>query len=110
VWLSKDFDAASRWLETVPPESLSPWCVNALVNHLTDGYREDYDAALRWALVTPVQKSAYEAPFSTLLQAWFKKDPAMAEQIMARPEIPETVRVHVREVLEAGSRPFPNLK
>jgi hypothetical protein len=110
VWLSTDFESASRWLEAVPPESLSPGCVSAIINHLTNGYNEDYDAALRWALAAPVQESAYEDPRSTLLNAWFRKDPAMAEQIMARPDIPEKVRDHVRKVLEVTNRPFPALK
>lgn len=104
IWLSADFDAAARWLDSTAPELQPVECINAVVYRLTNGYRRDYDAALRRALAAPVQESADDDPRFTLLSAWFETDPAAAEKIMARPDIPENVREHVRSVLETRSR------
>ncbi|HWB05668.1 MAG TPA: hypothetical protein VG796_21795 [Verrucomicrobiales bacterium] len=96
-WIKNDASAATRWLESQPPERQDAGCIRRVVHHLSCGAGENLPLAFQWAAKLTDDDRENAQLVVSLFNEWREADPNAAEKALEMPSLSDAMRAHIRE-------------
>lgn len=96
-WIKNDASAATRWLESQPPERQDAGCIRSVAHHLSYGAGENLPLAFQWAAKLPDDDGENAQLVISLFNEWRQADPNAAEKALEMPSLSEAMREHIRK-------------